>query len=470
LGILEINSGRIRWADLYRYSAGQFLIVRVGWTPDSQKVVFQVQDREQTWLDLNYADAAEGTVENLFREESEAWVNVLAEPVWLKDGSFLWQSERTGYRHLYHYSVDAELIGAVTSGEWEVRKLESVDEENGILYFSGTRDRAIESHLYRVNLDGGGLEKITSKAGTHSINFSPDSKHYIDSWSEIMTPTQVRLHRADGSEVRVIEANPVEVLSEYRLSRPEFLQVKTRDGFVMEAMMIKPPDFDPARKYPVMSYTYGGPHAPSVRNRWGGTTLMWHQMLAQKGYIIWVCDNRTASGKGIKPTWEGYRRMGELELQDLEDGLEWLRSQPWVDGSRIGIWGWSYGGFMTSYALTHSKSFKIGIAGAPVTEWYLYDSVYTERYMAMPQKNPEGYERTSAVRAAKDLHGKILLIHGTMDDNVHMQNTIRFVEELQKANKDFRLMIYPKSRHGVRNPLQVKHLRTLMTDFILENL
>jgi len=149
LGILEINSGRIRWADLYRYSAGQFLIVRVGWTPDSQKVVFQVQDREQTWLDLNYADAAEGTVENLFREESEAWVNVLAEPVWLKDGSFLWQSERTGYRHLYHYSVDAELIGAVTSGEWEVRKLESVDEENGILYFSGTRDRAIESHLYR---------------------------------------------------------------------------------------------------------------------------------------------------------------------------------------------------------------------------------------------------------------------------------------------------------------------------------
>jgi dipeptidyl-peptidase-4 len=270
--------------------------------------------------------------------------------------------------------------------------------------------------------------------------------------------------------VRVIEENEVEVLSEYKLSRPEFLQVETRDGFVMEAMMIKPPDFDSSKKYPVMSYTYSGPHAQSVRNRFGGTTLMWHQMLAQKGYIIWICDNRTSSGKGVQSTWKAYKRLGELELQDLEDGLNWLKSQPYVDGARIGLWGWSYGGFMTSYALTHSKSFKIGIAGAPVTDWRLYDSIYTERYMAMPQNNPDGYKETSAVEAAADLHGKILLIHGTIDDNVHMQNTIRFVEELQKAGKDFQLMVYPKSRHGVRNPNQVLHLRTMMTNFILDNL
>ena len=196
---------------------------------------------------------------------------------------------------------------------------------------------------------------------------------------------------------------------------------------------------------------------------------MWHQMLAQKGYIIWVLDNRTASGKGAESAWPLYRNFGELELRDLEDGLGWLKNQPYVDGSRVGIWGWSFGGFMTSYALTHSKSFRIGIAGGTVADWRLYDTIYTERFMATPQNNPEGYKK-GPLAAAKDLNGKLLLVHGMMDDNVHMQNTIQFAYELQKAGKPFQLMLYPKSRHCVVDPLLVKHMRAMMTDFILANL
>ncbi|HEX3252508.1 MAG TPA: prolyl oligopeptidase family serine peptidase, partial [Pyrinomonadaceae bacterium] len=268
----------------------------------------------------------------------------------------------------------------------------------------------------------------------------------------------------------VISENKVDALKQYKLGATELLQVKTRDGFVMEAMMIKPPDFDPRKKYPVMSFTYSGPHAPQVRNGWGSQAYMFHQLLAQKGYIIWVCDNRTASGKGMDATWPVYKNFGELELRDLEDGVAWLKSQPYVDGSRIGIWGWSYGGYMTSYALTHSTSFKMGIAGGTVADWRDYDSIYTERYMQTPQNNPEGYKNSSPVNAAKNLHGKLLLIHGAIDDNVHMANTMQFVYELQKAGKQFQLMLYPKSRHGVTDPLLVKHLRQTMLDFIVENL
>jgi dipeptidyl-peptidase-4 len=206
----------------------------------------------------------------------------------------------------------------------------------------------------------------------------------------------VRLHRADsGALARVLYAEPVRSLGRYRLGKPEFVQVPTRDGFVMEAMLIRPPDFDPAKRYPVWCSTYGGPRGPQVQNRWGGTTYLWHQLLAQKGYVIWICDNRTASGKGAESAWPLYRNFGELELRDLEDGLNWLKAKPWIDGTRIGIGGWSFGGYMTEYALTHSRSFKIGIAGAGVSDWRLYDTIYTERYMSTPQKNPEGYKKSA---------------------------------------------------------------------------
>ncbi|HVF46516.1 MAG TPA: prolyl oligopeptidase family serine peptidase, partial [Pyrinomonadaceae bacterium] len=312
--------------------------------------------------------------------------------------------------------------------------------------------------------------RLTRGNGWHTALFNSTFSHFVDGYTEILTPAQTRLFRADGTLERVISENRVDVLRDYRLSQPEFLNVKTRDGFVMEAMMIKPPDFNPSKRYPVFQFTYSGPHAPSVANRWGGNRGMWFQVLAQKGYIVWVLDNRTASGKGEESVWPAYKRLYELELRDLEDGIKYLKDLPYVDGSRIGLHGWSYGGSMTSYALTHSSSWKIGIAGGTVTDWRLYDTIYTERYMMTPQNNREGYDRNSILKAAKDLSGRLLLIHGVMDDNVHMQNTIQFANELQKEGKQFDLMLYPTQRHGVTNPAQVRHMYTMMTEFILKNL
>jgi dipeptidyl-peptidase-4 len=470
LGVINASGGATRWIDTYKYQPSDFLIVRVAWTPDGKRVVYQAQNREQTFLDLNFADPKDGKSNTVVHETSKAWVGINDNPNFLKDGSFLWQSERNGWNHFYHYSAAGQLLGQVTNGQWEVASFEGLDEDKGLLYFSGTEHSHIAPQTYRVKLDGTAMTRITTGEGSHRVTVSPGSDFFIDSVNDLNTPAQTRLYQADGKLVRVIDENPVEALKQYKLGATELLQVKTRDGFVMEAMMIKPPDFDPAKKYPVLQYTYGGPHAPQVKNSWGSSTFMWHQFLASKGYIIWICDNRTASGKGLESTWPVYRNFGELELRDIEDGVNWLKSQPYVDGSRIGIWGWSYGGFMTSYALTHSQSFKMGIAGGTVADWRDYDTIYTERYMGTPQNNPEGYKKSSPVNAAKDLHGKLLLIHGAIDDNVHLQNTMQFAYELQKAGKQFDLMLYPKSRHGVSDPLLLKHMRSMMTEFILANL
>jgi len=245
--------------------------------------------------------------------------------------------------------------------------------------------------------------------------------------------------------------------------------VKARDGFVMEAMMIKPPDFDPSKRYPVYQFTYGGPHSQEVKNVWQ-LQNMYHQLLAQQGIIVWICDNRTASGKGVESTWPAFKHFGEVELRDIEDGVSWLKQQRYVDGSRIGIHGWSFGGFMTAYALTHSTSFVMGIAGGTVADWRNYDSVYTERFMGTPKENPEGYRNSSPRFAADRLHGALFLIHGAIDDNVHVQNTMQLAYELQQAGKPFSLMLYPKSRHGVTDPSLVRHLYGMMLDFTVEHL
>ncbi|MGH9880744.1 MAG: S9 family peptidase, partial [Pyrinomonadaceae bacterium] len=440
LGVVNAAGGATRWMDTYKYQPSDLLLVRVSWTPDSKQVAYQAQNREQTFLDLNFADARDGKSKQILRETTKAWVSVLNNPHWLKDGSFLWESERTGWQHLYHYSAEGKLVRQVTDGRWEIRSFKGVDRDKGIAYFEATEHSHIAPQAYRINLDGSGLMRLTAEEGSHSIFLSPSYNLFVDRWSDINTPTKTRLLDTGGKQIRVIEENKVESLGQYKLGKVELMQVKTRDGFVMEAMMIKPPDFTPAKKYPVLEYTYAGPNAPQVRNAWGSTTYMWHQLLAQKGYVSWIVDNRTASSKGVESSWPVYKNFGELELRDIEDGLAWLKTQPYVDAARIGIWGWSYGGFMTSYALTHSKSFKVGIAGGSVTDWRNYDTIYTERYMQTPQNNPDGYRKSSPVHFAKDLSGKLLLIHGAIDDNVHMQNTIQFVYELQKAGKQFELM------------------------------
>jgi dipeptidyl-peptidase 4 len=470
LGVVRAAGGPTTWVDLGKYSAPDLLLVRFAWAPDSRHLAFQVQDREQTWLDLNKADATSGTATTLFRETTKAWVDVNDDPTWLEDGGFLWLSDRTGFKHLFHYTSEGTLVGQVTNGPWEVRTVHGVDQAHGIVYFSGTERSAIGRDVYRVGLDGSGLTRLSGRPGTHTATFNPSFTLYADAWSDVTTPPELRVHRANGTEVRLAGTRALPALAEYRLSNPELLQVPARDGFMLEAMLIKPPGFDPSRKYPVFQHTYAGPASPQVRNAWGGTSYLFLQLLAQQGIVVWICDNRSASGKGAASAWPVYRRLGELELQDIEDGLRFLEHQPWVDASRIGLSGWSYGGFMTSYALTHSSSFAMGIAGGSVTDWRDYDSVYTERFMRTPQRNRDGYASSAPRAAAARLSGDLLLLHGTMDDNVHLQNTLQFAYELQRAGKPFEMMLYPKSRHGVSEPLLVKHMRQLMLDFTLRTL
>lgn len=458
LGLAAVEQGTITFVDLSKHEAAEPLVVDVSWSP-ANEVLYCVQDREQTWLEL-HAVARDGSNDRLFvRETSPSWVERNEQsPMWLADGSYLWMSERSGFKHLFRYQ-GSELVAQITSGEWEVRTLHGVDQKAGLVYFSGTERSVIGSDAYAVRLDGTGLVRLTEEPGTHNVQFSPDFSLFVDAWSDLWTPTQVRLRRADGSLVRVLDDNPVEALSKYAHARPELHVVKTRDGFEMNATLVKPLDFDARKKYPVLVFVYSGPHSQTVRNAWGGTTGMFQQLLAQHGVLTWSCDNRTSSGRGARSTWPCYLRLGESELADIEDGVAWLKSQGFVDDARVGITGWSYGGFMSSYALTHSRTFSLGIAGGSVTDWRSYDSIYTERFMKLPKNNEKGYDETSVVKSAKNLHGKLVLVHGQIDDNVHPQNTLRLAHELQKLNADFELMLYPTARHGVVNPLQNKHWR-----------
>jgi len=464
LMIAPAGGGEVVTVDNDRY-AGDILIVRVGWTGDGSRLTYQVQNREQTWLDLDTDDGR-----TLIHETTKTWVSALDNPAFLADGSFLWQSERSGFQHLYHYKADGTLIRQITSGDWEIGEFHGIDEKNAWIYFSSTERTNLGVDIDRVKLDGSGFQRLTGKAGTHAAKFSPSFAYFVDNWSDINTPNQARLHRADGSAVKVVDENLVPALADYNLPKPQFLQVKTRDGVMLDALIIKPSSFDPAKKYPVYEYHYGGPHAQQVTNAWKGQTMKFLQLIAQQGVVVWICDNRAASGKGAVSAWNLYKRFGEIELRDMEEGLDWLAAQPWIDGARIMTYGWSYGGFMTSYAMTHSKRFIAGIAGGTVADWRDYDSVYTERYMLMPQNNPDGYKSSSPRWSAKDLHGNLLLIHGAIDDNVHPQNTMQLVYELEKAQVPFRMKLYPKSQHGVRDLDLLYDLQKTILDYVKEQL
>jgi dipeptidyl-peptidase 4 len=302
---------------------------------------------------------------------------------------------------------------------------------------------------------------LTTTPGDHVVTVSPKANLFLDSSSSHDQPVQVRLYRPDHSLVRTVDSNPVYALEEYKHGPFEMVQISMADGFVLEGSLLKPPSFDPRRRYPVWFMTYAGPHAPTIHDSWGGGRSR-DEMLAQMGFIVFRCDPRSASGKGACSTWTAYRQLGVQELKDIEGAIRWLSKQPGIDPARIGMSGHSYGGFMTSYAMTHSKLFAAGIAGAPVTDWRNYDSIYVERYMNVPKENPEGYKITSVVDAAAKLHGKLLILHGLMDDNVHPVNSLQLVDALERADKEFEMMIYPLSRHGIRG----KHNDRLIVDFM----
>jgi dipeptidyl-peptidase-4 len=467
LFVVPASGGARVEADTERYSSGEFLIVNVAWSGDGKTLTYQVQNREQTWLDLVSASATGGESRTILRETTKAWVDPLANPTWLPDGTFLWQSERTGYRHIYHYRMDGTLIRQITNGEWEAREVHGADRQ--AVYFSGTERSPIGLDVYRIKLDGTGLQRLSESAGKHAAVFNPSMTRYVDRWSDIKTPDQIRVY-GYGEPVRVVEENRVAPLGEYAMLEPKFLQIKTRDGFALEAMMILPPNFDASKKYPVYQYLYGGPHAQQVRNEWRGQFMLFNQLIAQQGVIVFMVDNRTASGKGAVSAWPAYKQLGVSELQDEEEAIAWLKQQPYVDGERILINGWSYGGFMVLYAMTHSKTFKAGIAGGPVADWRNYDSIYTERLMLMPQNNPEGYRKSSPRFDIKNLHGNLLLLHGTTDDNVHTQNTIQLAYDLQQLGRPFEMMLFPRTRHSVTQKNTLAFMQRTVLDFVRRQL
>lgn len=472
LGVAKASGGGIVWIDPGLYGHAEILIVNVTFSPDGD-VWYQVQDRRQTYLDLHRADPETGKSERVLREESHAWVNVLGPPRFLEDGGFLWLSERTGFQHLYRYDTDGKLVNPLTEGRWEVRSLNAVDEEAGAAYVSGTFRSAIGADVLRVALDGSGPILLTEESGSHRANFPEDGpiEHWIAASSDLHTPTTMSLKRAaNGETVRDLGGGEVPDVARFAISPPELLQIRTSDGVDLAAMLIRPHGFDPDLVYPAWVHVYGGPHAQQVRDGWQGSRGMWFQYLAQQGIVVLVVDNRIASGKGVESTWPVYRNFGEQELIDLVEAVDWLGAKPWVDAERIGLDGWSFGGYMTLFALTRSDRFRAGIAGGSVVDWRAYDSIYTERYMSTPDDNPDGYERTSVLESAGDLHGDLLIIHGTMDDNVHMQNTLQMAWKLQKAGKPFEMMLYPKSRHGVTDPDLSLHLRQTMARFILKTI
>jgi dipeptidyl aminopeptidase/acylaminoacyl peptidase len=465
---------KVTEVDLSSYPEKDRLVVRVGWRPDSSHLIFQVQNRIQTWLDICEANPESGQLKQLMREESKAWVDVIEEPRWIASGDFFWLSDQAeGHRHVYRISADGKKREAITEGSWDVSSILWVAEDGSSLIFQGNKDAPIQSHAYLVTTADKKISRLTSEGGTHRVDVDPTGRFMMDRHSSIDSPSRLDLLDAKGTLVRTLSSTTIDRYRFLNVQKPVLTTIQARDGKPLQAMVIAPAGVDlnaPSKRYPVLFHVYGGPQAPTVADRFQDGNYQWHQMLAQQGCFVVLCDNRASRGPGGGDSWGIHRNLGEVELRDLEDAVKWVHQQPWGDPERIGVWGWSYGGYFTAYALTHSKLFRAGIAGAPVTDWRNYDAVYTERYMDTPQNNPEGYKTSSAVEAAANLHGRLLLIHGEIDDNVHMANTLQMSYALQKANKPFDLMIYPKNRHGVVDAQQRRHMYQMMTDFIQNHL
>jgi len=468
--VASLNGGDARPMDIG--SDTDIYVPRVNWLPDSRHLAIQRLNRAQTVLDLLLADPATGKSSALLQEKDQYWVNVSNDLHFFKDGKrFLWSSERTGYRHLYLYGLNGKQIAQLTKGDWEVSHVDSVDESKGIVYFTATEKSPVDRHFYRVALDGSGFARITNQDGVHTVDVSPDSTLFVDTHSDAATPPRQDLCHIDGTHAATINENKVEALAQYHLSPVQFLTVKAHDGMALNSFLIKPPNFDPAKKYPVIVFTYGGPHAQVVLNAWMGSNFLWHQMMAQKGYVIFALDNRGSAGRGHLFEEPIHFAFGANELSDQRDGAIWLKQQPWVDPDRIGIWGWSYGGHMTLHAMFEAGDvFKVGFAGGPVTDWRYYDSIYTERYMGLPQQHEGEYKQCSPITHIDGFHGKLLIAHGTGDDNVHYSNTLDLINALIAQGKYVEVIAAPGRGHGVTDPPARRIVWTRVTQFFLDNL
>jgi dipeptidyl-peptidase 4 len=447
-------------------------IPRVNWLVDSKHLAIQRLNRAQTVLDLLVSDTASGRTRTLFTEKDQYWINVSNDLHFLNDGKrFLWSSERSGYRHLYLYDLQGTQLAQLTHGEWEASEVSAIDQVNGLVYFISTEKSPLERHLYRVGLDGSGFGRITKEDGTHEVDVSPNASAFIDTYSNSMMPPRQDLFAIDGARIAVLNEGAAAGLAQYHLSPVQFLSVRSHDGIQLNGMMIMPADFDPAKKYPVIVYVYGGPHEQIVVNEWGGPTFLWHELMAQRGYIIFALDNRGSTGRGHLFEEPIHFRFGAQELSDQRDGVAYLKSLPYVDARRIGIWGWSFGGHMTLHAMFEDpEDFKVGFAGGPVTDWHYYDSIYTERYLGVLPQNEESYDESSPIKHAAHLKGKLLIAHGTGDDNVHFANTLAVLNELIEAGKYVEVVPIPGRGHGASDPEARRVLLRRVTQFFLDNL
>ena len=481
LAVTDVKGKKTHFVNLGKNT--DIYIPRVKWFPNSEQLSFQWQSRDQKTLKLNVYNLKTMQVKTLLTEFSDHWINLNNDLSFLKqDNSFIWASERDGYKHLYHYSAKGKLIAQLTKGDWVVNELKAVDEKNGWLYFTARADTPLERHLYKVPLSGKSPEhvvRISQRNGFHDIIFtkriSYGEQTYIDKFSNINTPPQVSLHKSNGDKITWLAENKItkdHPAAPYinNLILPTFGSIKSTDKQAdLYYKLYQPKNLIPGKKYPVIVNVYGGPHAQRVTNSWQGFNMT--QYYLQQGYIVFQLDNRGSNYRGTAFEFPIYKQLGKIEIADQISGVKYLRSLSFVDKNRIGIYGHSYGGYMALMAMFKASDyFSAGVAGAPVTDWMLYDTHYTERYLEQPKNNPEGYEKSSVFPYIDGLKGNLLLYHGMADDNVLFANSTKLMKALQDKNKQFELMTYPGSKHSMRGKKVKIHLNTTIADFFNRHL
>jgi dipeptidyl-peptidase-4 len=461
IGVADVKTGEVSWLDTG--IAEEHYIPRIYWTSNPDVLAVVVLNRPQNHLRLFFFDVTSGERRLVMEERSDAWIDVfdffagVDDFFYFPDGveEFFWISDRDGWQHLYRYGYDGELKNQVTEGDWVVTRVESVDPATRTVYYTSTEVSPLERHLYAVGFDGADKRRLTEAPGTHSVDLSPNGKWYIDRWSNTRTPRRVELYSTvpgDDSRARlvaVLEDNrgTVDWVRDNAYSPLELFSFTTSDGVELDGSMIRPPDFDPSRPHPVLLSIYGGPGSQQVHDAFA--TNGWHQYLAQQGYVVVGLNNRGSGNYGREFMEAVYERLGELESRDFAEVGRWLAAQPWVDGHRMAIQGTSYGGYSVVYTmLRHPDVFALGIANSPVTDWRLYDTIYTERYMNLLGANEEGYRDSSTLPWVGQLRGELLLVHSAMDENVHPQNTMQLLTALASAGKDADLRFYPPGAHG----------------------
>lgn len=472
LWVYDLGSGNTTQIDIGT-EKDQY-IPRVVWTHKSNELLVFRMNRLQNKLEILLADPATGISHIAWTETNKYYVDITDNFLLLQDDrQFIWLSERDGYNHLWKFSLDANDALLLTPGNFDVMLLNAVDEKNKRIYYTAAETKPCDRAVYGIDLNGKNKQCLSVTTGICSATFTKNNKYFISKWSDASTPPVFTLCDTKGKVLRTLVDNQVlrNRVKEYQFATKEFFTIKTSENIELSAWMIKPNNFDASKKYPVLMDVYGGPNSQTVKNVWGSYDYIWYQMLAQQGYVIVSVDNRGTGGKGEAFRKCTYEQLGKFETIDQIEAAKYLATQPWVDAKRIGIWGWSYGGYMAALCLTKGADvFSTGIAVAPVTNWRNYDNIYTERFMRTPQENPEGYDQNSPTNFASLLKGKFLIIHGASDDNVHMQNTMEFVDALVKANRPFEMQIYPNKNHSIYGGKTRLHLYQRMTDFLLNNL